>query len=269
MQGFAPKPNERENRRSPGEKCGLTPGQVPAGNGPGDGQFLAGTAKTHVRTARFLELGLKKIPQYISLLLQVFPVLCCACYRYVSFLPQVQLNFFFFETCLLQFMFILVFKDALESLKLDSKPPFPEHPVGRQPACLWDGRVIQASHSLDQFSQDRKANQLLEILCLMGKWSWRQPLKTGGALSAVAGPWGSLASLCCSRSPMGATEEGLSTSQTPREMHTDTTHFLTTPGAPHCLRAGAAHHTLIALCRNPQNCSLKSHECLTCTGKST
>lgn len=85
-------------------------------------------------------------------------------------------------------MLILVFKDALESLKLESKPPFPEHPVGRQPACLWDGRVIQASHSLDQFSQDRKANQLLEILCLTGKWSWWQPLRTGAPFLQRQGP---------------------------------------------------------------------------------
>lgn len=96
--------------------------------------------------------------------------------------------FFFLKTCLLQFMLILVFKDALESLKLERKPPFPEHPVGRQPACLWDGRAIQASHSLDQFSQDQKANQLLEILCLTGKWSWRQPLRTGAPLLQRQGP---------------------------------------------------------------------------------
>ena len=44
-----------------------------------------------------------------------------------------------------------------------------------------------------------------------------------GTLSAVAGLWGSLASLWQSRSPVGSTEEGPSTSPAPREPHTDPT----------------------------------------------
>lgn len=41
---------------------------------------------------------------------------------------------FLFEMCLLWFILILVVNDVLESLKLESKPPSPEHMVGRQSA---------------------------------------------------------------------------------------------------------------------------------------
>ena len=72
----------------------------------------------------------------------------------------------------------------------------------------------------------------MEITCLMQT----------GTLSAVAGLWGSLASLWQSRSPVGTTEEGPSTSPALREPHTDPTYFLTTPGASRSVSTHLSYH---------------------------
>ena len=103
-----------------------------------------------------------------------------------------------------------------------TKPASLSRAHGGQAICLARGQAGHSNPSFtDHFRQDQKASRLMEITCLMQT----------GTLSAVAGLWGSLASLWQSRSPVGTTEEGPSTSPALREPHTDPTYFLTTPGA--------------------------------------